>query len=272
MTVIRRVVSADANFVRLKLPQGGIRMLYTRDVQEIHLADSSRVAELAAQLPSLKVTPDSARPAPPPSVPASSLPCYAGDSTHASPAGPAEAPKPAVPDAIRPATLPIVELETGAGCLGGLALTLPASLAGAVVGILMAGNHANFSAGSFAAIDGSNVGALVGYAAGNALGVSVVGRRFDQGGHLWASAGGAAAGALVGAVWFSVDTSSAKLSATGCVLLPRVGAVLGYNLSRPKPAPPRSFLDRVEMPAVALWQDAEHQTLGANVRLVSVRF
>jgi hypothetical protein len=72
------VVSADTNFVRLKLPQGGIRMLNTRDVHEIRLSDSSRVAELAAHLPELAVTPDSAQPAPPPSVPAGSRPRYAG--------------------------------------------------------------------------------------------------------------------------------------------------------------------------------------------------
>ena len=265
------VVSADTNFVRLKLPRGGIRMLNTRDIHEIRLSDSSRVAELAAQLPGLEVTPDSAQPAPPPSVPASSLPCYAGDSTRASPVVPAEAPKPAVPDAIRPATLLTVELEAGAGCLGGLGLTLPASLAGALVGIWIAGNHTDFPGGLFAAIDGSNVGALVGYAAGNALGVSVVGRRFDQGGHLWASACGALARALVALPLFSVDSMHTPL-VMALPLLPMVGAVLGYNLSRPRPAPTGSFLDRVEMPAVALWQDAEQQALGANVRLVSVRF
>jgi hypothetical protein len=51
-----RVVSADTNFVHLKLPQGGIRMLSTRDVREIRLSDSSRVAELAARLPGARVT------------------------------------------------------------------------------------------------------------------------------------------------------------------------------------------------------------------------
>jgi hypothetical protein len=51
-----RVVSADTNFVRLKLPEGGIRMLYTRDVHEIRLSDSDRVADLAAQLPQVRIT------------------------------------------------------------------------------------------------------------------------------------------------------------------------------------------------------------------------
>jgi len=55
------VVSADTNLVRLKLPEGGIRMLYTRDVYEIRLSDSSRVAELTAQLPQVRITLDPAR-------------------------------------------------------------------------------------------------------------------------------------------------------------------------------------------------------------------
>jgi hypothetical protein len=63
-----RIVSADTNFVRLKLPQGGIRMLNTRDVLEIRLSDSSRVAELAAQLPGVRVMLDSGQPVPPPAV------------------------------------------------------------------------------------------------------------------------------------------------------------------------------------------------------------
>jgi hypothetical protein len=166
----------------------------------------------------------------------------------------------------------IVAGEAGAGCLGGLGLALPVSLVGSAVGVWLAGDSANFPDRLLAGIDGSNIGALVGYAAGNALGVSVVGWKSDQGGHLWASACGATAGALAGAAWFSVDTSSAKLSATACVLLPMVGAVLGYNLSRPRPSPTSSLLDRVEMPAVALWQDSEQQTPGMNVRFVCVRF
>jgi len=51
-----RVVSADTNFVRLELPEGGIKMLYTRDVSEIRLTDSSRVAELVTQLPQARIT------------------------------------------------------------------------------------------------------------------------------------------------------------------------------------------------------------------------
>jgi len=50
------VVLADTDFVRLKLPQGGIRMLCARGVSEIHLTDSSRVAEMGARLRGIKVT------------------------------------------------------------------------------------------------------------------------------------------------------------------------------------------------------------------------
>ena len=50
------VVLCDTNFTRLSLPSGGIRMLHTRDVREIRLSDSSRVAELTALLPDVRVT------------------------------------------------------------------------------------------------------------------------------------------------------------------------------------------------------------------------
>jgi hypothetical protein len=63
-----RVVSADTNFVRLKLPTDGIRMLYTHDVYEIRLSDSSRVAALSTRLPQLRVVPDAGQPVPAPAV------------------------------------------------------------------------------------------------------------------------------------------------------------------------------------------------------------
>src|SRR5512138_459463 len=44
------VQSADSNYVRMKLPSGGIRVLYTRDVYEVRLADSVGLAVLAARL------------------------------------------------------------------------------------------------------------------------------------------------------------------------------------------------------------------------------
>ena len=52
------VESADSNVVRLKLPEGGIRMLHTRDVLEIRLSDSSRVVALTTQLPQVNITLD----------------------------------------------------------------------------------------------------------------------------------------------------------------------------------------------------------------------
>jgi len=55
------VESADSNFVRLKLPEGGIRMLHTRDVREVRLSDSSRVSELTNRLSQVRITRNRAR-------------------------------------------------------------------------------------------------------------------------------------------------------------------------------------------------------------------
>jgi hypothetical protein len=68
------VVAVDTNFVRIKLPQGGIRVLYTRDIYEIRLSDSSRVAEQAAQPLKARVTYDSGQPIPVPAVRALEMP------------------------------------------------------------------------------------------------------------------------------------------------------------------------------------------------------
>ncbi len=243
------VVRIGSLYTRLRLQSGGIMMVYTDSIREIQYSNPVLVNE--QQLPSLQVV----------------------DTTGISPAVPAEAPKPMVADAIRPATLPIVAREAGTGFIGGLGLGLVTSLVGGLVSIRIAGNPTNFADRLFAWIDGMNIGMLVGYTAGNALGVSYAGWRLHQGGHLWASACGAATGALVGAAWFSVDTSSAKLSATACVLLPMVGAVIGYNLSRPRLAVQSSFLDRLDMPTVSLQPSGEEQTpIQVNVRLLSLRF
>jgi hypothetical protein len=59
------VESADASFLSLKLPQEGLRILYTRDIFEVRLSDSSRVAGLAAQLPEVRVALDTGQPVPP---------------------------------------------------------------------------------------------------------------------------------------------------------------------------------------------------------------
>ncbi len=45
------VLQADSTYLRLKMPQGGARMLPTKDVIEVRLADSARAVELAAQMP-----------------------------------------------------------------------------------------------------------------------------------------------------------------------------------------------------------------------------
>ncbi len=68
------LVSADTCCVRLRLPQGGIRVFPTRDVREFHLSDSSRFADLASRLRPASVTPDSAQPALRPPAPTVNLP------------------------------------------------------------------------------------------------------------------------------------------------------------------------------------------------------
>jgi hypothetical protein len=63
-----RVESATADSVHLKLPRWRRRSLSTRDVYEIRLSDSSRVVELAAKLPQLRVSLDCGQPVPPQAV------------------------------------------------------------------------------------------------------------------------------------------------------------------------------------------------------------
>jgi hypothetical protein len=62
------VESASADSVLLRLPRGDMRILNTRDVHEIRLSDSRRVAELAVQLPHVRVTLDSGQSVLPPAV------------------------------------------------------------------------------------------------------------------------------------------------------------------------------------------------------------
>jgi len=72
------VVWSDANFTRLKLPSGGVRMLYTRDIREMRLSDPSRTIEPPPRPPQVTPSPDSAQPDPPPSVDGTDLLGYAG--------------------------------------------------------------------------------------------------------------------------------------------------------------------------------------------------
>jgi hypothetical protein len=55
------VISCDTISLRLEMPSGGTRTFYTRDIREIHLSDSGRVAELADRLPQVRITQDSVR-------------------------------------------------------------------------------------------------------------------------------------------------------------------------------------------------------------------
>jgi hypothetical protein len=67
------VVAVDTNFVRLRLPQGGIRVFDTHDVLELRLSDPSRFPDLATQLPRVEVVPASALPPQPSPASDSSL-------------------------------------------------------------------------------------------------------------------------------------------------------------------------------------------------------
>ena len=68
------VVWSDTNLTRLKMPNGSVRMLYTRDIREIRLSDPGRFPDLANQLPPASATQDSSQPTPQPPAPATSLP------------------------------------------------------------------------------------------------------------------------------------------------------------------------------------------------------
>lgn len=63
-----RVVSAGLDSIRLLLPGPRTGILSTRDIYEIRLSDSGRVAELEARLPGLKITLDSGQYVPSPAV------------------------------------------------------------------------------------------------------------------------------------------------------------------------------------------------------------
>ena len=63
-----KVESADPGFLELKLPRGATRIIYTRDILEVRTPDSSRVADLATQLPGVKVALDSGQHVPGPLV------------------------------------------------------------------------------------------------------------------------------------------------------------------------------------------------------------
>ncbi len=71
------VVWSDTNFTRLKLPNGSVRMLYTRDIRELRLSDPNRVIDPPPRPPPVTPSPDSARLVPPPSVAANDLTGYA---------------------------------------------------------------------------------------------------------------------------------------------------------------------------------------------------
>jgi hypothetical protein len=72
------VVAVDTSFVRIKLPQGGVRVFDTHDVVELRLSDSCRFPDLATQLPPAEVMPDSALPPQPSPASDSSLPVRPG--------------------------------------------------------------------------------------------------------------------------------------------------------------------------------------------------
>jgi hypothetical protein len=69
----RWVESAGPDSIRFTPPGLRTGVLSTRDICEIRLSDSSRVAELAAQLPGVRVILDSGQPIPPPAVRAEQL-------------------------------------------------------------------------------------------------------------------------------------------------------------------------------------------------------
>lgn len=62
------LLEADKLYVRVRLPEGGIRVIKTEDVYEIRLSDFSRVEEFADKLPGVRVVPDTGRVFAPPKI------------------------------------------------------------------------------------------------------------------------------------------------------------------------------------------------------------
>lgn len=55
-------------------------------------------------------------------------------------------------------------------------------------------------------------------------------------------------------------------------LIPPAGAVLGYNLSRPRAASSSAWLERLDLPEVSLRPGGGHARTTVNVRLLNARF
>ena len=173
------------------------------------------------------------------------------------------------------------------GCIGGSAAVLGA-------GIMLAGTSSSYSQGPFGLqwtsfstgglviAVGLTVGAA-GLAVGPAVGVYRQGRRAGETGSFWTasagSLGGLVAGGLVGLAAFGVSgqnwTAAVGSGVTVGLLAAPAGAVIGYNLSRPKPDRRSSFEGRLELPSLAVRQERLADKSGLTVydaKLVTVRF
>jgi hypothetical protein len=130
----------------------------------------------------------------------------------------------------------IVAAEGGGAVIG-------AALAGGVLGtglaLALQGNSGMWEFDAFGGALGAAIGLGLGYPAGSAAGAALVGHLTNQHGRFWPSYLGALVGTPLGAlmVYKGADmrqsVGKVAVITLGC-LLPPTGAVVGYNLSRPR--------------------------------------
>ena len=157
----------------------------------------------------------------------------------------------------------------GLGVVGGLAL--------GALGFVIGGSSPDFtSSGGQGTAWVTIAGGSVGYAAGTGLGAWAVGRRAKQEGKAGGAFLGAAAGLAVGAGIAGLGGATKFYPLIGLAFAaPPAGAVIGYNISRPKGEGSRSFNGRLELPQLAVRQERLADRSGVTVydaKLVSVRF
>jgi len=164
-----------------------------------------------------------------------------------------------------PSTGVTILAEAGGAVVGG-------AITGAGLGVMLLLVRVPFS-GDYSGIANLGLGAVVGYAAGCPLGTCGAGALLGQTGRFLPALLGSTAGmaAAVGVALLGADDAFLVSAA----VLPPAGAVIGYNLSRPKTADEGSFLDRFELPVSSIERargDEGNVCMAVSIRLATVRF
>jgi hypothetical protein len=160
--------------------------------------------------------------------------------------------------------------EAGAGLVGSVLGGIGGVCVGGIAGLAFSHDIADMTWEGLALM---GTGAVAGISLGTTIGTYAAGRARHQGGRWGPTFLGALAGTAVGApVAYLGSRVTPPLALIGA-LLPATGAVVGYNLSRPKPATSSSFFDRLDYPTVALLPSGRKPTPPSlDVRLLNVRF